>query len=365
MFLGLGLTIGAVIGFFSAAAWHKTPQAEPSAKPVPAADAFDGPGVFKLEPSGDEADYFFHKSGDHLVFQPPPGKHHTYGTIYWWNGGQLSHASAVAGQSFPLNTELIFAADSEMLIYPYFWAYFRPNDLAGVLIKPHTCWLGTLVNSTVRALPQQDNLRILCLSDKSVSQKAFDSIGTISALRWLDLDGVTINDDRLLAGSSVAKLANLKNLRVLRMYPIDSATPVLQELAKGSQLARLGLRCKGCITADDVSLIARLAAVDTISLRGSVRVPSDQLVGELTKIRKLERLELDYQDQERVSFKQLGHLKVLALQNVPGEKVTEVKAAITRQLPAGCNLVINSASNDQVSAWFDPLKQEPDEDKLW
>jgi hypothetical protein len=53
------------------------------------------------------------------------------------------------------------------------------------------------------------------------------------------------------------------------------------------------------------------------------------------------------------------------LQNVPGEKVDAVKAAMMQQLPAGCNVEINSASNDRVSAWFDPLQQDPDEDKLW
>lgn len=366
MFLSLGVIIGATAGFLSATVWQKSPHVQPLTKPAPAAaDAFDGPSVFKLEPSGDEADYFFHKSGNNVVFRQPPGKVHTYGTFYWWNGGKLSQEPAAAGQSFPRNAKLIFSADSEMLIYPYFWAYFRPNELAGVVIKPHTCWLGTLVNSTVRALPQQDDLRILCLSDKSVSQKAFDSIGTITALRWLDLDGVTINDDRLLAGSSVAKLANLKNLRVLRMYPIDSATPVLQELAKGSQLRRLGLRCKTFIAADDVKLIASLTGLDTISLRGSVRMPADQLVNELAKVNKLERLELDYQDQQKVSFKRFDRLKILALQNVPGERVDAVKAAMMQQLPAGCNVEINSASNDRVSAWFDPLQQEPDEDKLW
>jgi len=365
LFCCLGVIVGAAIGFFSGALQKSSPAQLPVSSA--AANPTETMGLYRLDPSGEESDYFFHKTGDNLMFQPPPGNHHDFGKFYWWNSGSQSQVEATGGKSVPSNAKLIFEANSEMLAFPYFWGYFRPSELSGVLIKPHTCWLGDLVNSTVRALPQQDDLRLLFMENKSVSQKAFDSIGDIGALRWLDLHEVTIEDDGMVGGSAVAKLPNLKNLRVLWMDSIDSATPVLMELAKASQMRRLGLRCKNNITVADAKLMARLASIDTLSLRGVVSVSRDKLLDELSNMPKLQRLELDYQDSDlkQDGFKKLSHLKALALRKVPAREVSEVNAALAKRLPAHCELMINPSEKDNILVWFDPLKQDADKDKLW
>jgi len=374
LFLCLGIILGAAIGSFAAARLKPDSAQIPAKTAIAASQVEDAPPGFKGDPAGDESEFFFHKASDGFVFQPPPGKHHNFGQFFWWDSGRLSQVAAASGKSIPNNARLIFEADGEMLTYPYLWAYFRPTDLSGVLIKPHTCWLGELVNSTVRAMPLQDNLRLLCMSDKSVSEKALDSIGTITNLRWLDLDGVTLNDDQIVTGSSIAKLPNLKNLRVLRMDPVDSGTSVLLELGKASQLRRLGLRSKSGITAADVKLIERLASVDTLSLRGVIDVPRDKLLDALSHLPNLQRLELDYlaSDREQDGFKKLSHLKTLVLQNV--HKPDEVNSAVGKRLPAHCELMTPAANSKDalktdeqkfVSVFFDPLIQDPDQDKLW
>jgi len=366
LMLGLGVVAGAAIGFFAAKAEKPAQPQVVAQPPCPTTDILS-PGFLKMDPSGDEGEFFLHKRGDKLVFQPPSATNHQLGTFYWWASGHLSRAIAAPGATLPANAKLIFAADSEMLISPHLWGYFRSNDLAGVLLKPHTCWLGTLVNSTVRTMPERDNLQILCLTDKSVSPRGFESIGNIADLRWLDLDGVTINDDQLLTGSQVAKLPNLKNLRVLRMNPVNSATPALAELVKASKLRRLELRSRDDITQTEVKLIQQLSSLDTLSLRGALSVPHSQLLDGLSNMPKLERLELDYQksDIEQDGFRRMGHLKILALQHVPGNKVGAVGAAIGQRLPAGCKLLLNTSKEDNdANGWFDPLSQEPGKDEL-
>src|SRR5262249_31674498 len=152
------------------------------------------------------------------------------------------------------------------------------------------------------------------------SRKAFDSIGAITELRWLDMDRITISD-KDLDGKSIASLSNLKNLHLLRVSRFVGATPLLAQLAKGSpQLRRLCVWPKTPLTSQDAELISRLKTLDSLVLSYCDELPLNKCFDSFAKLPNLQRLELDHPmvgKDMAGSGARLSHLKMLVLKCVP------------------------------------------------
>ncbi|HEY9715177.1 MAG TPA: serine/threonine-protein kinase, partial [Chroococcales cyanobacterium] len=171
----LGIVIGAAVGS-TLSGFQKLPQfKEPVEAAIPARP-LESRGFLDLDPSDEESDFFLRQSRDKIVFHRPPGRVKQFGNFAWWQNGKLETASAVDGATIPKSAKLIFEAQSAMLEYPYYWGYFRPTELYGVLLQPHSCYLDYQINVALGQMPLQENLRLLTMADKVMSKRAFNGI---------------------------------------------------------------------------------------------------------------------------------------------------------------------------------------------
>jgi hypothetical protein len=336
--------------------------AQPATKKVANEDVALNPSFL---PRPNEAGYFSKTEDGQRIFRFPFPATKPLGTISWWQSGHLAHVPIAGVQTVPSNAKLILNANSEMLLSPYYWVCFHSNELSGVQTEEDASLVNDeALNQSMRAIAQFENLGLLKIEHKMMSAKAFQSCGEIPTLRWLDLWHTQVADADV-NGQTIAKLANLRNLVVLRMYKVVEITPVLQALSKNHSLRRLAL-ARDKISNADLKLIGQLHSLEKLSLRGAANLDGDQLFGELAKLPNLKGLVVEIPvllSAKPETLKRLAGLTIVVWHNKLKPADDKWKEVV--QNLQHCTLVEDPDAAKNDGNWFDPLKEDPAQLGIW
>jgi hypothetical protein len=341
----MGIVGGVTIGY--AAHQFLTPS-----PPVQKKFADEGRGFYGLDTG---FTYYSKTEGDRKIFEFPSSRKHNLGEIHWWQSGKLNAVPAFRTQTVPDSAKLIFKVESDMLVAPDLWPKFHPCEFHGIVIDLHSCYVNDEpLNQSMREITQQENLEILTLKEKSVFARTFYNLGGLSHLRWLDASQIMV-DEKELTGELVSKLANLQDLRVLRLDKVESVTPALTELTKKNSLRRLAL-ASDKLTLNDIKLVTRLHSLEVLSLRHNALTGMD-LFAELGKLPNLRRLVVDSQVLSLVKPETLSKLIQLTLITDGGQLPPSIQQVIARN--TSIKLIQNAELFKRDGDWFDPLKEDP------
>lgn len=348
----LGIVFGAVIGF--AAQQYIAPPAAPTSQATAKEEA-TGTGAFDLDTG---FSYYSSVAGPNRIFRFPASQKHSLGTISWWESGKLHSVQAIGSQKIPKSAKLIFSIESVILVAPDLWPRFHPREFEGVLVGPHSCYIDTdPLNQSIRAISQQDDLKILTMDEKFMSSKSFYSLGRLNRLRWLSLRNILLdNVDSYLSGTQLARLENLQQLNVLRMDKIIGITPALKKVAGGSSLRRLGI-LGSKLSAEDIQLLPTMQSIEVLNLHDN-EVAKIDVLSEVAKLPKLQELLIDGYLLEDTKVETIAGLKHLTLITDGSKLPPAIRSAIEKN--HSIKLIEDTKLVKSGGDFLDPLKSDPD-----
>ncbi|MFN8555398.1 MAG: hypothetical protein U0103_28360 [Candidatus Obscuribacterales bacterium] len=220
-------------------------------------------------------------------------------------------------QTVPRDAKLIFSADGVILVAPNLWPCFRPREFDGIVLAPHTCYVEPdPLNQSFRAISEQDNLRILTMSEKLMTARSFYSFGSLSHLRWLRLRNIMIDSvDGPLDGSKLANLANLQHLQVLQLENIVAISPAIKALAGGTELRRLSIiGCK--LGTDDIEHLTKLRSLEVLNLHCDT-FPEGDFWREVSKMPNLKQLIVESSLVEKLNAQAISKLHLTLVTEGP------------------------------------------------
>lgn len=187
------------------------------------------------------------------------------GTLFWWDHMHTLQKRDASGKfSVPRDAKLIFEIGTAVARGDSMYLLgFNEDDLAAVMLKTRGQFQAGFLQPIFGYL-EPLRLRSIHLKGQLITPITLSRIGHRSDLRWLVLL------DCNLKGSQVAKLQNLKQLRVLSINDLDTATPILKQLTRGSPIRRLSLMHSN-VQAQDIDLISRLHTITALNLKNNLK----------------------------------------------------------------------------------------------
>lgn len=346
----IGIIFGALLTFAAQQYMNPTSTLVGEAKTTEST----GTGVFDLETG---FSYYSTIAGPDKIFKFPSSQKHSLGKIYWWEAGKLRSVDAIGRQTVPRDAKLIFSVDGVILVAPNIWPCFRPREFDGIVFAPHTCYVEPdPLNQSFRAVSEQDDLRILTMSEKFMTAKSFYSFGSLSHLRWLSLRNIMIdNVDGPLNGLKVAKLQNLQQLQVLQLENIADIAPAIKALSGATGLRRLSLiGCK--LSTDDIEHLAELPSLEVLNLHNDT-IPDADFWRRVSKMHNLRQLIVEANLMEKLNLEALSKLH-LTLVTQGAKLPPSLKTAIESN--HAIKLIDDADAVKTGGALFDPLQSDPE-----
>jgi len=346
----IGIIFGAILTFAAQQYLSPTSTREHDTKTTEST----GTGVFDLDTG---FSYYSTIAGTNKIFNFPSSQKHSLGKIYWWEAGKLRSVEARGRQTVPRDAKLIFSIDGVILVAPNIWPCFHPREFDGIVLAPHTCYVDPdPLNQSLRAISEQDKLRILTLSEKLMTAKSFYSFGGLTHLRWLTLRNILIdNVDGPLSGSKLAELENLQQLQVLQLENIVGITPALKKLASGTGMRRLSIiECK--LNTDDIALLPELHSLEVLNMHSDTIQEAD-FWRTVMQMPNLKQLILEANLVEKLNPEALSKLHLTLVTDV-AKLPPSVKKAIESN--HAIKLIDDPDAVKSGGDLFDPLKSDPD-----
>jgi tRNA A-37 threonylcarbamoyl transferase component Bud32 len=243
------------------------------------------------------------------------------GTLNWQTGKAHGSVKVSGTQTVPQGAQLYFDAGPAMISTPYWWGFFRKDDLAGIRIKSRMDSLYGFLGDTdfaILAATQQQDLQVLMLNGIELSERGFRSIGEVNGLRYLSIKQVKFRgkkeDSRNLRGSELAALPNMSKIDTLTLEDIDDVVPLLTCL-KAGHVRKLQLRsCR--VTLKDLALIKQIRSLEVLDLCDVADALLSQELSILSEMPNLRQLRLPMQldiDQPGAPLKSFPKLQQLVI----------------------------------------------------
>ena len=224
-------------------------------------------------------------------------------------------------------------------------------------------------NRSLKAFTQLDSIRLLDLRRTRVSDATFNTIGALKNLHWL-----AVKNCGEKQSARIAKLDNLRNLKVLVADDINGATEFLTKLAKGNQLRRLSLG-KCSLYLADLELIAKLPSLTHLNFaydRFESYTKQERMAMLSLLASKLPSLRnfcpgwlIDVEDvSELSSLAKFKSLKCVSFSEVLPQKSKDyIRSKFPHLVIAAGKGEIDPSSDAFTS--FDPEVEDPSVDGLW
>lgn len=247
--------------------------------------------------------------------------------------GRAYGIDAKGDVAIPAGQKIYFLANQLLTQHPELFLRFGPDDLWGLeLPATNDRWLGSAQNwddNRVKFISHLSGLRCFACNETEIteaSEPSFNALKNLDTLNLNNIDGDV---------SWVAKLHCLPKLKCLCISGGLSCTPVLDRLARGSQIEKLDLkRCQ--IGSREIDAIVKLKTLKYLILNENKMV-TDYCVGKLAALPNLTGLEINRTgitpgvDEELIKLRKLNFI-LLQKDFLTAEQLAELSAKMGPKL---------------------------------
>lgn len=224
--------------------------------------------------------------------------------------GKAYGIDAKGDVAIPAGQKIYFLANQLLAQQPELFLRFGPDDLWGLeLPATNDRWLGSAQNwddNRLKFISHLSGLRCFTCNETEItaaSEPSFNALKNLDTLNLNNIDGDV---------SWVARLYCLPKLKCLSISGGLSCAPVLDRLAKGSQIEKLDLkRCQ--IGSGEIDVIVKLKTLKYLILNENTTV-TDYCVGKLAALPNLTGLEINRTgitpgvDQELIKLRKINFI---------------------------------------------------------
>ena len=301
------------------------------------------------------------------------------GEFFWWENGQLQKVEAKSGVDFnvPADAKLMVNLGPQLYTSnPLDFSRFGKGELSGLMIIPLTSEAKNAVedeqiNSLFSINRTLQSVRLLVWDLGEMPADTVSSIEELPKLHWLCLD------EGVKDGKRLARLKNLRELKVLSIERVANVRDVINQLVKSHSLRRLAI-INSKVTLDDLQQICRIRTLDTLDVKENSLadrgVSQEQLWSALSELPDLERLSLGVSSMKGLPMKDfvipeapkhMKKLKTLVLNYCKDWPADFKMKLVNAYAKYHIKVIVADQHALLPDSWFDPRKEDPASENLW